>query len=136
MNIFGLQGIAETINAFADDEIKDEYLPRFAKGEVTGAMVLTEPDAGSDLQAVSLRAWQDEDGQWRLTGVKRFITNGCGEILLTLARSRAGDQGRPRAVAVPQRAVAADPRAAPGGEAGHPRLADVRAGLSTMPRPS
>lgn len=87
MNLFGLQGIAETINAFADDQIKDEYLPRFARGEVTGAMVLTEPDAGSDLQAVSLRAFQDEDGQWRLNGVKRFITNGCGEILLTLARS-------------------------------------------------
>jgi hypothetical protein len=87
MNIFGLQGIAETINAFADDKIKDEYLPRFARGEVTGAMVLTEPDAGSDLQAVSLRAFQDEDGAWRLNGVKRFITNGCGEVLLTLARS-------------------------------------------------
>ena len=87
MNIFGLQGIAETIHAFADDKIRDEYLPRFARGEVTGAMVLTEPDAGSDLQAVSLRAWQDEDGAWRLNGVKRFITNGCGEILLTLARS-------------------------------------------------
>ncbi|MCL2640924.1 MAG: acyl-CoA dehydrogenase family protein, partial [Phycisphaerales bacterium] len=55
--------------------------------EVTGAMVLTEPDAGSDLQAVSLRASQDEDGTWKLNGVKRFITNGCGEILLTLARS-------------------------------------------------
>ena len=87
MNIFGLQGIAETINAFANDEIKQEYLPRFSSGEVTGAMVLTEPDAGSDLQAVRLRASQDEDGQWRLNGVKRFITNGCGEVLLTLARS-------------------------------------------------
>ena len=87
MNIFGLQGIAETINAFADDEIKSEYLPRFARGEVTGAMVLTEPDAGSDLQAVRLRAIQDDDGQWYLRGVKRFITNGCGEVLLTLARS-------------------------------------------------
>ena len=87
MNLFGLQGIAETINAWASQEIKDEYLPKFSRGEVTGAMVLTEPDAGSDLQAVSLKAWQDEDGQWRLTGVKRFITNGCGEILLTLARS-------------------------------------------------
>lgn len=87
MNLFGLQGIAETINAWASQEIKDEYLPRFAYGQVTGAMVLTEPDAGSDLQAVSLKAWQDHDGQWRLTGVKRFITNGCGEILLTLARS-------------------------------------------------
>ena len=87
MNIFGLQGIAETINAFASEEIKNEYLPRFASGEFTGAMVLTEPDAGSDLQAVSLRATQDENGQWLLNGVKRFITNGCGEIQLTLARS-------------------------------------------------
>ena len=87
MNIFGLQGIAETVNAFADESIKDEYLPRFAEGRLTGAMVLTEPDAGSDLQAISLRAWQDDDGQWRLTGVKRFITNGCGDVLLTLARS-------------------------------------------------
>jgi alkylation response protein AidB-like acyl-CoA dehydrogenase len=87
MNIFGLQGIAETINAFADPAVKDRYLPRFADGELTGAMALTEPDAGSDLQAVGLRAWQDDDEQWRLTGVKRFITNGCGEVLLTLARS-------------------------------------------------
>jgi len=87
MNIFGLQGIAETINAFASEDIKGEYLPRFARGEVTGAMVLTEPDAGSDLQAVRLKAFQDDDGKWYLRGVKRFITNGCGNILLTLARS-------------------------------------------------
>ena len=87
MNMFGLQGIAETVNAFANQAIKDEVLPRFAEGEVTGAMVLTEPDAGSDLQAVRLRAHQDEEGNWYLSGVKRFITNGCGEILLTLARS-------------------------------------------------
>jgi len=87
MNLFGLQGIAEPVPAFASDEIKDEVLPRFARGEVTGAMVLTEPDAGSDLQSVRLKAEQDENGVWRLNGVKRFITNGCGEILLTLARS-------------------------------------------------
>ncbi len=87
MNLFGLQGIAETIHAFADDEIKDEYLPRFARGDVTGAMVLTEPDAGSDLQAVRLKAIQNDDGTWILRGVKRFITNGCGEVLLVLARS-------------------------------------------------
>lgn len=87
MNMFGLQGIAETINAFADDGVKDATLPRFCIGEVTGAMVLTEPDAGSDLQAVRLRAYQDEQGNWFLNGVKRFITNGCGEILLVLARS-------------------------------------------------
>jgi len=87
MNMFGLQGIAETVYAFANDEIKDEVLPRFARGDVTGAMVLTEPDAGSDLQAVRLRAFTDEQGNWYLNGVKRFITNGCGEILLVLARS-------------------------------------------------
>ena len=95
MNLFGLQGIGETINAFASQEIKDEVLPRFANGDVTGAMVLTEPDAGSDLQAVRLRAHQDEKGNWYLNGVKRFITNGCGEILLTLARSEPGiEDGR------------------------------------------
>lgn len=87
MNLFGLQGIAETIYAFANDEIKDHILPKFCRGEVTGAMVLTEPDAGSDLQAVRLRAYQDEQGNWLLNGVKRFITNGCGEVLLVLARS-------------------------------------------------
>ncbi|MGI6401293.1 MAG: acyl-CoA dehydrogenase family protein [Thermoguttaceae bacterium] len=89
MNLFGLQGIAETIYAFASDELKDEYLPKFARGEVTGAMALTEPDAGSDLQAVRLCASQDENGEWKLNGVKRFITNGCGEVLLVLARSEA-----------------------------------------------
>jgi len=93
MNVFGLQGIAETINMFASEEQKQAYLPRFARGEVTGAMVLTEPDAGSDLQNVQLRAWQDETGQWRLTGVKRFITNGCGEVLLVLARSETDETG-------------------------------------------
>jgi len=96
MNLFGLQGVAETVNDFADEEIKRVYLPRFTSGEATGAMVLTEPDAGSDLQRVQLRAEQDEHGAWRLNGVKRFITNGCGEILLVLARSepeREGAQG-------------------------------------------
>ncbi len=96
MNIFGLQGIAETINAFASEEIKQQYLHDFSAGKVTGAMVLTEPDAGSDLQAINLRAFQDDDGNWFLHGVKRFITNGCGEVLLVLARSepdRAGGLG-------------------------------------------
>ncbi len=87
MNIFGLQGIAETINAFASEEIKQRCLPDFAAGKVTGAMVLTEPDAGSDLQSVKLRAFTDDNNNWFLHGVKRFITNGCGEILLVLARS-------------------------------------------------
>ncbi|MCY2929914.1 MAG: acyl-CoA dehydrogenase family protein [Planctomycetota bacterium] len=87
MNVYGLQGIAETVNHFASEEIKRDYLPDMASGKHTGAMVLTEPDAGSDLQAVKVVAYQDEDGQWRVHGVKRFITNGCGEILLVLARS-------------------------------------------------
>jgi len=93
MNIFGLQGIAETINAFASEEIKQEYLPPFAEGKVTGAMVLTEPDAGSDLQAVKLRAFEDEKGNWFLHGVKRFITNGCGDVLLVLSRSEPDRSG-------------------------------------------
>jgi alkylation response protein AidB-like acyl-CoA dehydrogenase len=87
MNLYGLQGIAETINAFADEELKEQYLPAMASGQATGAMVLTEPEAGSDLQSVKVRADQDENGQWRINGVKRFITNGCGHILLVLARS-------------------------------------------------
>lgn len=87
MNLFGLQGIAETINSFADEEIKKEYVPRLVSGEWTGAMVLTEPDAGSDLQSVKTTAALDENGVWRVNGVKRFITNGCGEVLLVLART-------------------------------------------------
>lgn len=87
MNLYGLQGIAETINAFASEEIKQDYLPRMADGTWTGAMVLTEPDAGSDLQSVKTRAYQDENGNWFVHGVKRFITNGCGEVLLVLART-------------------------------------------------
>ena len=93
MNIFGLQGIAETINAFASEEIKEKYLYDFAAGKVTGAMVLTEPDAGSDLQSVKLRAFTDDNDNWFLHGVKRFITNGCGDVLLVLARSEPDRSG-------------------------------------------
>lgn len=87
MNLFGLQDIAETIREFADDKIKAATLPRFAAGEVTGAMILTEPDAGSDLQSVRLRAVPQPDGGWKLYGVKRFITNGCADVSLVLART-------------------------------------------------
>ncbi|MCK4871626.1 MAG: acyl-CoA dehydrogenase family protein [Phycisphaerales bacterium] len=87
MNLFGLQGIGETINAFADEDIRQAYLPDMASGKASGAMVLTEPDAGSDLQAVKVKAWQDDAGRWYINGVKRFITNGCGDVLLVLARS-------------------------------------------------
>jgi alkylation response protein AidB-like acyl-CoA dehydrogenase len=89
MNLFGLQGIAETIARFGDQELKARYVPLFARGEATGAMVLTEPDAGSDLMAIQTRAVEDptSPGGWRIRGAKRFITNGCGDILLVLARS-------------------------------------------------
>lgn len=90
MNIFGLQGIAETINSFASEEIKKEYVPGLCDGTYTGAMVLTEPDAGSDLQSVKTMAYQDENGNWFVNGVKRFITNGCGDVLLVLARTEEG----------------------------------------------
>ncbi len=89
-NIFGLQDIAETINEFGSEEQKQRYLPGFAKGDLDGSMDLTEPDFGSDLQAVRLRATQGEDGKWYLNGMKRFITNGCAKVHLVLARSEEG----------------------------------------------
>lgn len=92
VNIWGLQDCAETINEFADDDQKMRFLPRISRGE-TAAMDLTEPDAGSDLQAVQLKAtFNEDDGKWYLNGVKRFITNGDGNISLVLARSEAGTQ--------------------------------------------
>ncbi|MBC8491294.1 MAG: acyl-CoA dehydrogenase family protein [Candidatus Marinimicrobia bacterium] len=92
MNLFGLQDIAVTINKFGSEEQKDRVLPKFCSGEVSGSMALTEPDAGSDLQAVALRAIE-KDGEWYLDGVKRFITNGSGEVSLVLARSEEGSKG-------------------------------------------
>ncbi|MBO5762935.1 MAG: acyl-CoA dehydrogenase family protein, partial [Lentisphaeria bacterium] len=89
-NLFGLQDIAETISEFGNEEQKQAYLPGFATGEYDGSMDLTEPDYGSDLQSVRLRAWQDENGQWYLNGMKRFITNGCAKVHLVLARSEEG----------------------------------------------
>jgi alkylation response protein AidB-like acyl-CoA dehydrogenase len=91
MSIFGLQEISATIAEYGDEGMKARILPRFAEGEVTGAMVLTEPDAGSDLGVVQTRATYDEAmGTWRLSGVKRFITNGNADVLLVLARSEEG----------------------------------------------
>ncbi|MFC2089784.1 acyl-CoA dehydrogenase family protein [Bacteroidota bacterium] len=93
-NIWGLQDCAETINEFASEELKQEFLPRFNKG-ATAAMVLTEPDAGSDLQAVQLKGsisaeYDPEKDMYYLNGVKRFITNGDADIALVLARSEEG----------------------------------------------
>lgn len=90
VNIWGLQDCAETIYEFADEDQRQRFLPRVCAGE-TMAMDLTEPDAGSDLQAVMLKATYNEaDCTWRLNGVKRFITNGDGHIALVLARSEEG----------------------------------------------
>jgi alkylation response protein AidB-like acyl-CoA dehydrogenase len=90
MLVFGLQGLGDTICKFGSEEQKQRILPRFATGEIMGSMALTEPDSGSDLQSVMMRATQDEDGTWRLNGVKRFITNGCGDLSLVMARSEEG----------------------------------------------
>lgn len=91
MTIFGLQEIASAINEYGDEAMKERILPRFSRGEVTGAMVLTEPDVGSDLGSVQTKATLDEaTGKWTLNGVKRFITNGNADIHLVLARSEEG----------------------------------------------
>ena len=89
-NIFGLQGIAAIIEAFGDEGTKARYLPLLASGAATGAMALTEAEAGSDLQNIKTKAEQAADGTWRISGVKRFITNGNADIILVLARSEPG----------------------------------------------
>lgn len=92
VNLWGLQDCAETINEFGSPQQREEYLPRVSKGE-TMAMALTEPDAGSDLQSVMLKASFDaSQNKWLLNGVKRFITNGDGDISLVLARTEEGTQ--------------------------------------------
>ena len=88
-NLWGLQDCAETIYEFADEDQKSRYITRVCEGE-TMSMDLTEPDAGSDLQSVMLKATEQPDGTWRLNGVKRFITNGDSDIHLVLARSEEG----------------------------------------------
>ncbi|GFI05542.1 3-methylmercaptopropionyl-CoA dehydrogenase [Muribaculaceae bacterium] len=88
-NLWGLQDCAETIYEFASEEQKQKYIPRVCAGE-TMSMDLTEPDAGSDLQSVMLKATEQPDGTWLLNGVKRFITNGDSDIHLVLARSEDG----------------------------------------------
>ena len=88
-NLWGLQDCAETIYEFADEDQKQRYITRVCQGD-TMSMDLTEPDAGSDLQSVMLKATEQPDGTWRLNGVKRFITNGDSDIHLVLARSEDG----------------------------------------------
>ena len=89
-NVWGLQDCAETLNEFGSEEQKAKYLPMTVEG-ATWSMALTEPDAGSDLGAVMLKAaWFEERGCWLLNGVKRFITNGDGDLSLVLARTEEG----------------------------------------------
>lgn len=88
-NIWSLQSCIDTLYEFGSEEQRQKYIPRICAGE-TMSMDLTEPDAGSDLQRVMLKATQDKDGTWRLNGVKRFITNGDSDIHLVLARSEEG----------------------------------------------
>jgi alkylation response protein AidB-like acyl-CoA dehydrogenase len=91
MTVYGLQEIASMIDEYGDPETKARVLPKFARGEVSGAMVLTEADAGSDLGAVATKATLDEaSGKWHLNGVKRFITNGLADVSVVLARSEEG----------------------------------------------
>ena len=88
-NIWSLQSCIDTLYEFGSEEHRQKYIPLICAGE-TMRLDLTEPDAGSDLQRVMLKATQDEDGTWRLNGVKRFITNGDSDIHLVLARSEEG----------------------------------------------
>ena len=88
-NVWSLQSCIDTLYEFGTPEQQAKYIPRICAGE-TMSMDLTEPDAGSDLQHVMLKATQDADGTWRLNGVKRFITNGDSDIHLVLARSEEG----------------------------------------------
>ena len=88
-NLWGLQDCAETLYEFGNEDQKSRFIPRICQGE-TMSMDLTEPDAGSDLQSVMLKATEQPDGTWLLNGVKRFITNGDSDIHLVLARSEDG----------------------------------------------
>ena len=91
MTCFGYQDVGELIARFGSQELAQRFLPGLASGKHIGAIVLSEPGAGSDLQAIKVRAEQDEEGNWSLNGIKHFISNGCGDVLMVLARSEPGD---------------------------------------------
>jgi alkylation response protein AidB-like acyl-CoA dehydrogenase len=93
MTVFGLQEISAAINEYGTPEQKAHLLPRFSREGASGAMILTEPDSGSDLGSVQTKATFDEaSGKWYIDGVKRFATNGCADIQLVLARSEPGSR--------------------------------------------
>ena len=90
MTLFGYQDVGEAIAKYGTEEQGHEFLHKYSRGEEIGAMVLTEPGAGSDLQSIKVKAFQDDSGNWYLNGVKHFISNGNGDVLLVLARSEPG----------------------------------------------
>lgn len=87
MLLFGYQDVGETISRLGTEEQKQEFLLKYTSGEYIGGTALTEPGAGSDLQSIKLKAYQDSEGNWYLNGVKQFISNGNGDVLIVLARS-------------------------------------------------
>ena len=89
MTMFGYQDVGELIARFGTPEQGEKFLPRLASGEHIGAIVLSEPGSGSDLQSIKVRAELGDDGVWRLNGTKHFISNGCGDVLMVLARSES-----------------------------------------------
>ncbi len=93
MTMFGYQDVGESIARWGEPEFAREFLEPYCRGEKIGAMVLSEPAAGSDLQSIQLRAFQDDEGKWRLNGTKHFISNGNGQVLLALARSDGEGRG-------------------------------------------
>ncbi len=90
LNICWFGSIAAIIDQFGSDELKNEWIPKIANGEISGSMSLTEPDVGSDLAGMRTYGEQQADGTWRIFGNKQFISNGCGEISLVLAHNKKG----------------------------------------------
>lgn len=91
--MFGYQDVGEAIAHFGTEDVAKRFLPGYCDGSRIGAMVLTEPGGGSDLSRVRVKAFQDDEGTWRLRGTKQFISNGNGQMLLVLARSEEGTDG-------------------------------------------
>ncbi len=91
--MFGYQDVGEAIAHLGTEDIAKRFLPGYCDGSRIGAMVLTEPGGGSDLARVRVKAFQDDEGTWRLRGTKQFISNGNGQMLLVLARSEEGTDG-------------------------------------------
>ncbi len=90
MTMFGYQDVGELIARFGSRDLAERFLPGLANGEYISTIILTKPEAGSDLQAIRVRAEQDDAGNWALNGIKHFISNGCGDVLMVLAKSEPG----------------------------------------------